>query len=147
MKKILLDTSAYVRFLRGDEKVMAYLAQADSVYMPVFVLGELYAGFKAGGKERIHKQILERFLLKPTVKVLEATKETADIFGFIFLSLQKAGKALPANDLWIAAQAIETGSVLVTYDDRFALIPGLRLWDEIGAGGPGAGRSRFGERP
>jgi len=132
MKKILLDTNAYVRFLRGDEKVMTYLAQADNVYMSVFVLGELYAGFKAGGKERNNRQILERFLLKPTVTVLEATIETAEIFGLIMASLRKSGTPIPVNDVWIAAHALETGSILVTYNDRFAVIPGLRLWDEIG---------------
>jgi len=132
MNKILLDTSAFVRFLRGDEKVMTCLAQADSVYMSVFVLGELYAGFKAGGKDRSGRQILERFRLKPTVTVLEATIETADIFGLIIASLKKSGHTIPINHVWIAAHALETGSVLVTYDDHFAAIPGLRLWDEIG---------------
>jgi tRNA(fMet)-specific endonuclease VapC len=132
MKKVLLDTNAYVRFLRGDEKVIAYLAQADNVYMSVFVLGELYAGFKAGGKEKDNRQILERFLLKPTVTVLEATTETADIFGLIAASLKKSGNPIPVNDVWIAAHALETGSILVTYDDHFARIPGLRLWVEIG---------------
>jgi tRNA(fMet)-specific endonuclease VapC len=132
MKKILLDTNAYVRFLRGDEKVMAYLAQADSVYMSVFVLGELYAGFRAGGKERENRQILERFLLKSTVTTLEATIETADVFGLIMASLRKFGKPIPINDVWIAAHGLETGSILVTYDDHFAVIPGLRLWPEIG---------------
>ena len=131
MRKILLATNAYVRFLRGDEKVMTYLAQADSVYMSVFVLGELYAGFKAGGKDRNNRQILERFLLKPTVTVLEATIETADIFGIIRASLKKSGNPIPINDVWIAAHALETGSILVTYEDHFAAIPGLRLWDEI----------------
>ena len=131
MKKILLDTSAFVRFLRGDEKVMTYLAQADSVYMSGFVLGELYAGFKAGGREKENRQILDRFLLKSTVTVLEATIETADIFGLIMASLKKSGNPIPINDVWIAAHALETGSILVTYDDHFAAIPGLRLWDEI----------------
>ena len=131
MKKILLDTNACVRFLRGDEKVMTYLARADSVYMSVFVLGELYAGFKAGGKERKNRQILERFLLKPTVTVLEATMETADIFGLIMASLKKSGNPIPINDVWIAAHALETGSILLTYDGHFAAIPGLRLWDEL----------------
>lgn len=132
MKRILLDTNAYVRFLRGDEKVMAYLAQADTVYMSVFVLGELFAGFKAGGKERNNKQILERFLLKPTVTVLEATTETADIFGLIMTTLRKSGNLIPVNDVWIAAHVLETGSILLTYDDHFTVIPGLRLWDELG---------------
>ncbi|MBP1768736.1 MAG: PilT protein domain protein [Candidatus Aminicenantes bacterium] len=132
MKKILLDTNAYVRFLRGDEKVMGCLARADTVYMSVFVLGELFAGFKAGSKEKGNKQLLERFLLKPTVSVLDATTDTADIFGFIMASLRKSGTPIPINDVWIAAQCLETGSLLVTYDNHFAQIPGLRLWDEAG---------------
>ena len=132
MKKILLDTNAYVSFLRGDEKVMSCLARADTVYMSVFVLGELFAGFKAGSKEKGNKELLERFLLKPTVSVLDATMDTADIFGFIMASLRKSGTPIPINDVWIAAQCLETGSLLVTYDNHFAQIPGLRLWDEAG---------------
>jgi tRNA(fMet)-specific endonuclease VapC len=132
MKNILLDTNAYVRFLRGDEKVMTCLAQADRVIMSVFVLGELFAGFKAGSKEKDNKQLLERFLLKPTVNVLEATIETADIFGMIVASLRKSGTPVPINDVWIGAHSLETGSVLVTYDAHFAQIPSLGLWDEFG---------------
>ncbi|MBN2409098.1 MAG: PIN domain-containing protein, partial [Candidatus Aminicenantes bacterium] len=94
---------AYVRFLRGEEKVMAALARADSVFMSVFVLGELFAGFKAGSKEKTNGQLLERFLLKPTVSVVEATIETADIFGFVMSSLRKSGTPIPINDVWIAA--------------------------------------------
>jgi predicted nucleic acid-binding protein len=47
-------------------------------------------------------------------------------------SLRKSGKPIPINDVWIAAHGLETGSILVTYDDHFAVIPGLRLWPEIG---------------
>jgi tRNA(fMet)-specific endonuclease VapC len=110
---------------------MTYLAQADSVYMSVFALGELFAGFKAGAKERENRHILERFLLKPTVTVLDATMETADIFGLVMASLRKSGTPIPINDVWIAAHSLETGSILVTFDDHFALVPGLRLWDEL----------------
>jgi tRNA(fMet)-specific endonuclease VapC len=46
--------------------------------------------------------------------------------------LKKAGRPIPLNDVWIAAHALETGSVLVTYDAHFAAVPGLRLWDELG---------------
>lgn len=134
MKKILLDTNVYACFLRGDEKVLAYLAQADCVYMSVFVLGELFAGFKAGGKDkdRENRQILESFLHKSTVSVLEATKETAETFAWIKDSLRKSGNLIPINDIWIAAHALETGSILVTYDTHFSIVPGLRFWDELG---------------
>jgi predicted nucleic acid-binding protein len=63
---------------------------------------------------------------------LETTIETADVFGLIMGSLRKSGKPIPINDVWIAAHGLETGSILVTYDDHFAVIPGLRLWPEIG---------------
>ncbi len=43
--------------------------------------------------------------------------------------IKKSGTSLPINDIWIAAHALETGSVVVTYDIHFKSIPGLRLWE------------------
>ena len=136
MKKILLDTSAYARFLAGDQKVLDQLAKADCVYMSIFVLGELLAGFRAGAKERHNRRILERFLSKPSVSVLEATTETAEYFGMIKAVLRAAGRPIPINDVWIAAHALDAGAVLVTYDSHFRAVPGLRIWDEIGEPAP-----------
>jgi tRNA(fMet)-specific endonuclease VapC len=129
VRQVLLDTNAYARLLSGDERVLAVLAGADRIYMSVFVLGELNAGFRAGKKGPENRRILERFLEKPSVAVLEATRETAEIFGIVKDSLRKAGKPIPVNDVWIAAHALETGSVLVTYDAHFRAVPGLRIWE------------------
>jgi len=131
MRKILLDTNAYVGYLRGDEQVLSYLSQAEFVYISVFVMGELYAGFRAGEREKENKQILERFLMKSTVSVLEASKETAEILGLVKDSLKKTGHSIPVNDVWIGAHVLETGAILLTYGRHFAYIPGLRLWDEL----------------
>ena len=131
MNAILLDTNAYTKYLTGDERVLGALAKAGRVHLSVFVLGELFAGFRAGGKEKANRQILERFLAKPPVHPLEATLETAEYFGLIKAALNKAGQPIPLNDVWIAAHALETGSVLVTYDRHFSVVPGLRMWDGI----------------
>jgi tRNA(fMet)-specific endonuclease VapC len=131
MRALLLDTSAYAKYLRGDPQVLDALAGAGLVYMSVFVLGELSAGFRCGSMEKENRKILEAFLGKPAVRVLEATRETADYFGLIKSSLKKAGRPIPLNDAWIAAHALETGSVLVTYDTHFAAVPGLRTWDGL----------------
>ncbi|MCJ7587018.1 MAG: type II toxin-antitoxin system VapC family toxin [Candidatus Aminicenantes bacterium] len=136
MKKFLLDTSAYARFLAGDQKVLDRLAKANRVYMSIFVLGELLAGFRAGAKERHNRRILERFLSKPSVSVLEATTETAEYFGMIKAVLRHAGRPIPINDVWIAAHALDAGAVLVTYDFHFQAVPGLRIWEEIGEPAP-----------
>jgi tRNA(fMet)-specific endonuclease VapC len=128
MKKILLDTNAYTRLLAGDEKVLYVLSTADIVYMSIFVLGELYTGFIRGSKEQENKKTLNSFLLKPRVKILNATSETAEIFGTVKSNLMKAGAPIPINDVWIASHGIEAGSTIVTYDSHFTKIAGLRLF-------------------
>jgi len=55
--------------------------------------------------------------------------ETAEIFASIKKDLRTTGKPVPINDVWIAAHALETGSVRVTFDRHFSSAPGLRLWD------------------
>jgi tRNA(fMet)-specific endonuclease VapC len=129
MKRILLDTNAYTHLLSGDEKVLSFLAESDVVYLSVFVLGELYAGFKGGNREHENTQLLKLFIQKPTVEILEATEETSRVFGQVKNNLKKAGKPLPVNDVWIAAHTLESGSKLITYDVHFREIPHLRLWE------------------
>lgn len=131
MKKILLDTNAYSSLLGGDVKILDTLGIAETVYMSIFVLGELFAGFKEGKKEDENKKILQKFLLKPTVKIVNVTIETAEIFGFVKKKLKQAGTPIPINDVWIAAHAFETSSTIITYDKHFQSIPGLRLWNII----------------
>ncbi|MGD8765563.1 MAG: type II toxin-antitoxin system VapC family toxin [Desulfobacteraceae bacterium] len=131
MKKIILDTNAYTRLLTGDENVLDAVASADVVFMSIFVLGELHAGFVGGSKELKNRDVLKRFLLKASVKILNATYETAEVFGSIKNSLTQAGTPLPINDVWIAAHGIETGSIVITYDAHFSKVPGLRLWERL----------------
>ena len=130
MKKIVVDTNAYAQLLTGNEMVLDTIVNAETVYMSIFVLGELFAGFSGGSKEKQNREILNRFLLKPTVKILNATTETAEVFGHIKSNLKTAGSPIPINDVWIAAHAIETGSVLVSFDSHFKNVPGIRLWNE-----------------
>jgi tRNA(fMet)-specific endonuclease VapC len=129
MKAIILDTNAYTRLLASDENVLGVVASADTVYMSIFVLGELHAGFKGGTRENENCEVLKSFLTKPSVKILNATSETAEIFGSVKNQLLRAGTPLPINDVWISAHSIETGSVIVTYDAHFDRVPGLRLWN------------------
>jgi len=128
LKKLLLDTNAYARLLRGDGDVLEALGLAATVYMSVFVLGELYAGFKGGNKETENRAQLNDFLRRPTVRILTATRETSDIFGTLKDRLKKSGTPLPINDVWIAAHATESGSHLLTFDTHFANVAGLLLW-------------------
>jgi len=128
VNKVVIDTNAYSRLMVGETGVFEALAGADTVYMSIFVLGELIAGFRGGAKEAENRAILKQFLEKPTVKILMATPETAEVFGWLKHQLKQAGTPLPINDVWIAAHTVEAGAVLITFDRHFRLVPGLRLW-------------------
>jgi tRNA(fMet)-specific endonuclease VapC len=128
VRRVLLDTNAYVRLLAGDTNVLDEIAGAEEVHLSVFVMGELLAGFQAGNKFVRNRELLKTFLAKPTVSFLGASAETAEIFAQIKNALRKAGTPIPINDIWIAAHAMETGSVLITFDGHFRSIPGLRMW-------------------
>jgi tRNA(fMet)-specific endonuclease VapC len=128
MKKVLLDTNAYTALLQGNQDVLNVLGHADVVFMSVFVMGELHAGFRGGKKETANRAQLEEFLARPTVRTMDATRETAEIFGTVKSRLKAAGTPIPINDVWIAAHAMESGSHLVTYDGHFKRVPGMLLW-------------------
>lgn len=129
MKKVLLDTNAYTKFLSGDERVLEVLGKAETVYISVVVIAELLVGFKGGTKKAENQRLLDKFLHKSTVKVLNITTETAEIFSELQYKLKKSGNPLPINDVWIASSAVETGSIVITYDNHFRQIHSIRLWD------------------
>ena len=128
MKTVLLDTNAFSALFRGDEEVLKVISKADHVFASVVVIGELETGFRGGTRYAENIEILDRLLLKPIVETLEVTRETSDCFGRIKDALRRKGTLIPVNDIWIAAQCIERGAVIVTYDRHYANIDGLRIW-------------------
>lgn len=131
MKSILVDTNAMTALFRGADAVLDAAAEADCVYASAIVIGELEAGFRGGNRYLQNVRILNRFLTRPTVEILPVGRETSDCFGRIKQKLKEKATPIPINDVWIAAQCLETGSVLVTYDQHFTCVDGLRLWAEL----------------
>lgn len=128
---ISLDTSAYSRYSRGDEKVEKVILRADKVFFPVISIGELYLGFKEGDRELQNLNILESFISASKVEIAKITDETATYYSLISFVLRKKGTPVPDNDAWIAASAIETKSTLITFDSHFLKIPSLKVWKEL----------------
>ena len=127
--KVLLDTNALSALWNGDERVLDALGQAECAFMSIIVLGELFAGFRAGTRLKENRARLAEFLAKPTVRTLELSTETAEVYGQIKDALRRSSTPVPINDIWLSAQAIETGSVLITFDNHFGNVLGVRLWD------------------
>ena len=130
MNSILLDTSAYTRLINGDKEVYNHIIQTDIIYVSTVMLGELYAGFFGGSKPDWNSNILRDFLEKETVRIIDVSQNTAKIFGGIKNELKQKAKMIPINDIWIAAHAIETDSILLTYDKHFTNISNLRIWSQ-----------------
>ena len=127
MKNILLDTNAYVNLLAGDQIILEFLSQAENVYMSTIVLGELFSGFRGGTKQQSNIKMLNKFLSKPTINIVNVSRDTAEIFAEVKNYLKTKGKPIPINDVWIAAHAVETSSILISYDKHFGNIPMIRL--------------------
>lgn len=123
---ILLDTSAIIPHLRGNP---AYLAQAESTDEPLFVsltvLGELYRGVLKSSQQDKNRLVLETFL--QTVAILHPDSATSLYYAQVSVDLERMGKIIPENDIWIAASALECGMPLVTRDAHFQHVTGLQL--------------------
>jgi predicted nucleic acid-binding protein len=124
---VVLDTNAYSDFFRGVPSRVAVIRSAEGIHVPLIALGELRAGFAAGNRNLQNIAALERFLAKPRVSVLLPHEATTEEYARIFLQLRKKGVAIPTNDLWIAALAVQHGLDLCTSDAHFREVDGLRL--------------------
>ena len=125
MKKIILDTNAYVAFKSGVKEALDIIRRAESIGFSVVVLGELLAGFSGGGREEANRKELKAFLDSPRIVMLYAGETTSEFYAKVFSGLRQKGKPIPTNDLWLAATALEHGYAIFTYDRHFSDIDGL----------------------
>jgi len=125
----ILDTSAYSVAQRGDERLLALLDEAQHIYIPVIVIGELLGGFAHGTKAAENKRNLTKFLADPVVSVLYIGGETPGYFAEIYAELRRAGRSIGQNDLWIAALAREHQLALLTIDNDFSVASELEIID------------------
>lgn len=88
-------------------------------------MGELYFGAQKSAKITENIFRINTFVEEHTV--LSCDLETARWYGIIKNQLQREGRPIPNNDLWIAAIAIQYGLVLVTRDAHFDGIDSLQI--------------------
>ena len=113
-RKVMMDTSAYAAFLKGDPEVKQAVQEADEIFFNPVVLGELKAGFLMGRNEKRNRAILKDFLGSPRVIIVEIDEETSERYAVIVQSLRMKGTPIPTNDLWIAASAMQHGLKVLT---------------------------------
>jgi tRNA(fMet)-specific endonuclease VapC len=123
--EIALDTSAAVRFLNGDITVTERILALPEVTLPMIVVGELLFGAENSARPL---QNLPRYLeFISACRAVPLGRETAKVYAKTRLALKRKGRPIPMNDVWIAAQCLEYGWVLVTDDTDFDYVDGLIL--------------------
>ena len=124
---VALDTNAYSDFMRGVPDRVQVVRSATRLFLPLFVLGELRAGFAAGNQATANETNLSRFLASPRVTVLFPDEPTTNHYAQLFAELRRQGAAIPTNDLWIAALVRQHGLTLCTSDLHFQHIKALSV--------------------
>ena len=117
--RVLLDTSAYSGFMKGQVGIQQALQRADEVCLSAIVLGELLAGFRRGKHRARNEQELQRFLSSPRSRLLAIEEATAERYASIRETLGRSGTPIPTNDIWIAATAMQHGLRLLTTDAHY----------------------------
>ena len=125
--RLLIDSNRYRDFCAGCIEVVHLIQRAEEIHLPFVVLGELRAGFACGTRARENEKALARFLSSPRVRLLFADEATTHHYANLFRQLRAQGTPIPANDLWVAALAVQHGLALLSRDEHFAHLPQLLI--------------------
>ncbi len=113
-----------------DPQAVIDAAGDAPVFTSTVSLGELNFGVQSctdPTERAMRAAYLRQVESRPAIGV---SKHTAAAFGVLAAAVKQAGRSPRPryNDLWIAAQAIENGYVLLTLNQNdFMGLPGLRL--------------------
>jgi predicted nucleic acid-binding protein len=121
---VILDTNALSAFIDGEPAVGVILAAESQVAIPVIVLGEFRDGILGSRYRDKYEQWLADHLSH--FEILSVTESTTLTYARVRASLKKLGRPIPANDTWIAALALQHRLPVMSRDEHFDAVPGLR---------------------
>ena len=129
---MIFDTSIWVGLASGQMSGEAVLKAAgdEPVYISAISLGELSFGVESCSDPAARIQRMRSLRSLEQRPVLDVTSQTASAFGILAAYMKQSGRSprTRVNDLWIAAQAMENDSSLLTANLKdFEGLPGLRV--------------------
>ena len=121
----LADTSVFVAHESG--RALRAEALPDRLAVSVITIGELRAGVLAARDLATRDRRLATLTAALALDPVSIDEEVAGAWARLRVTLRDLGLAMPVNDSWIAATAIALGVPVVTQDDDYAEVPGLRV--------------------
>jgi len=124
---LVVDTNALIGLFDGERAIAERLFRAGRILVPAVVCGEIDAGTQGETRREVRvREAFEKFLSLPRVEVFPVTRQTGRHYATVFNFCRASGRPIPTNDLWIAAVALETGSVVLTDDSHLRRLPLVR---------------------
>ena len=121
---MILDTNALSALADGDLTLEPILREASGVAVPVIVMGE----YRYGIRQSRHRLRYEQWLAEAALsyRVLAVDEGTAEQYAELRQELKVSGRPIPSNDLWIAALVRQHRLPLLSRDQHFDFVPGLK---------------------
>jgi predicted nucleic acid-binding protein len=121
---MILDTNAVSALFSGDPSIAEALDESDRHHLPVIVIGEYRYGL-ARSRDRGRLARLLDLLIHQSV-LLPVELETTNHYAVLREELRRRGRPIPENDVWVAALARQHDLPVLTRDEHFDEVPGLR---------------------
>ena len=124
----LLDTDTIIFLLRGNRSLANHIAKVSDQHIATTVinLAELYFG--AFNSMHVEENVSAVDGFRLATRILEFGESAAVIFGKVKATLKRQGNLVTDSDLFIAAIALSTNSILVANNIRhFHRIEGLNM--------------------
>ena len=121
---MILDTNALSAAADREPSALAIVSEAERIAVPVIVLGE----YRLGIAQSRHRASYENWLQEwvSSVTILDIDEETSQSYAAIGLELKRKRKPIPTNDLWIAALCRQHALPILSRDQHFDVVPGIR---------------------
>jgi tRNA(fMet)-specific endonuclease VapC len=123
----MLDTNIISELIRNPQgktaKRIAGVGESN-ICTSIIVAAELRYGCAKSGSSRLLKAVED---VLDEINILPFDVPADAEYGGIRAELEAAGKPIGSNDLLIAAHACATGATIVTANDEFKRIRGLKV--------------------
>jgi len=129
VKRGLLDTSVLIAAESGRTLALDQMPVESRVC--VITLAELEAGVLSAGDTSSRQRRLATLQTATVLAPLAVTAEVASCWAGLRAHLLQASRAVPANDLWIAAIARAHDLPVVTQDSDFDVLAELGLLEVV----------------
>lgn len=121
---MILDTNALSDFLLENRALLRALPTHAVLRLPVIVLGEYRFGVERSRDREKLGRLLDR--VEQVAEILPVDLSTVPYYAKIRQQLRRDGRALPQNDTWIAAIALQHELPIISRDSHFDYIRNVR---------------------